>query len=75
MVAVRPNGRLRSDSGEALMQWAVAGLGIANTPSFLIGNELEDGRLEIISTNTQHPMSASMLCARRGPQCRQKFVR
>jgi DNA-binding transcriptional LysR family regulator len=30
------------------MQWAVAGLGIVNTPSFLIGNELEDGRLETI---------------------------
>ncbi len=48
VVAVRPSDRLRSDSGEVLMRWAVAGLGIANTPSFLIGNELEDGRLETI---------------------------
>jgi DNA-binding transcriptional LysR family regulator len=48
VVAVRPNGRLRSDSGEVLLQWAVAGLGIVNTPSFLIGSELEDGRLETI---------------------------
>ncbi len=40
--------RPRSDSGDVLMQWAVAGLGIVNTPSFLIGNELEEGRLETI---------------------------
>ena len=28
-ISVRPAGRLRSDSGEALLQWAIAGLGIA----------------------------------------------
>ena len=47
-VSVRPAGILRADNGEALLQWAVAGLGIVNTPSFLIGGELDDGRLETV---------------------------
>lgn len=47
-ISIRPNGRLRSDSGEALVRWATAGLGVANLPSFLMNRELEEGRLETI---------------------------
>jgi DNA-binding transcriptional LysR family regulator len=44
-IAIRPEGRLRSDSGEAILQWAIAGLGIANTPSFLAADAIESGAL------------------------------
>jgi len=44
-VSVRPRGRLRSDSGEAMLQWAVAGLGITMVPTFLLSGEIEKGTL------------------------------
>lgn len=44
-VSIRPSGRLRSDSSEALLQWAIAGLGIAHLPSFLVANAVENGSL------------------------------
>ncbi|WP_340119076.1 LysR family transcriptional regulator [Pelagibius sp. 7325] len=44
-VSVRPKGRLRSDSGEAILQWATAGLGVAMVPTFLLSGEFEQGRL------------------------------
>jgi DNA-binding transcriptional LysR family regulator len=47
-VSVRPTGRLRSDNGDTLVQWAIAGLGIANVPSFLAARELESGALEAV---------------------------
>jgi DNA-binding transcriptional LysR family regulator len=43
--SVRPRGRLRSDSGEAILQWAAAGLGIAMVPTFLLSDEIETGTL------------------------------
>ncbi|MDW6025780.1 LysR family transcriptional regulator [Mesorhizobium sp. BAC0120] len=45
-ISVRPNGRLRSDSGEAIMQWAIAGLGIAEVPTFIASDAIESGALE-----------------------------
>ena len=48
-------GRLRSDNGDVLMQWAVAGLGIVKAPSFLIGREVEDGLLETVLTDYAAP--------------------
>ncbi len=45
-VAVRPEGRLRSDSGDALLEAAVAGLGIGAFPTFLAGEAIRSGRLE-----------------------------
>lgn len=44
-IAIRPRGRLRSDSGEAIVQWAVAGLGITMVPTFILSGEIEQGRL------------------------------
>ncbi len=46
LVSVHPVGRFRSDSGEALLQWAEAGLGIAYLPTFILGDAVEAGRLE-----------------------------
>jgi DNA-binding transcriptional LysR family regulator len=43
--SLRPSGRLRSDSGEAILQWAIAGLGIAYLPSFLLSDAVEQGSL------------------------------
>ncbi|WP_298725912.1 LysR family transcriptional regulator [uncultured Ferrovibrio sp.] len=45
-VSVRPSGRLRADSGETIVEWAVAGLGIADVPTFLLNDQFESGALE-----------------------------
>jgi DNA-binding transcriptional LysR family regulator len=45
-ISVRPEGRLSSDSGEAILQWAVAGLGIAELPSFMVSDAIRSGALE-----------------------------
>jgi DNA-binding transcriptional LysR family regulator len=55
LVSVRPSGRLRSDSSEALLQWAVAGLGIAHLPSFLVADEIETGLLAPLLQAYQAP--------------------
>ena len=45
-ISFRPEGRLRSDSGEATLQWAIAGLGITEAPSFMVSDAVESGALE-----------------------------
>ena len=47
-ISVRPHGRLRSDSGDAILQWAIEGLGICIVPTFLASDAVEGGRLEPI---------------------------
>jgi DNA-binding transcriptional LysR family regulator len=54
-IAIRPEGRLRSDSGEAILQWAIAGLGIADAPSFLVSDAIETGALEPLLLNYPRP--------------------
>ncbi len=44
-IAIRPTGRLRSDSGAALLEWALAGLGIAALPTFISGDQIHAGAL------------------------------
>ncbi|MBB4004854.1 MAG: LysR family transcriptional regulator [Aurantimonas endophytica] len=44
-VAIRPRGRLRSDSGGATIEWAIAGFGIVDAPSFLVADALARGGL------------------------------
>lgn len=46
LVSVRPVGRLRADSGEAIVQWALAGLGLAMVPTFLVADHIASGALE-----------------------------
>ena len=65
-----PEGRLRSDSGEAILQWAMAGLGIANAPSFLVSNAIESGALSPSCWTIRSPSSASTSCVRRVPMSR-----
>lgn len=43
--AVHPQGRLRADSGEAILQWAVDGLGLALLPTFISSNAIRAGQL------------------------------
>jgi DNA-binding transcriptional LysR family regulator len=45
-ISVRPTGGLRSDSGETIVQWAMAGLGIAESPTFLLAEAIDSGALE-----------------------------
>jgi len=54
-VTVRPTGRLRSDSGEAIVSWAIAGLGIAEVPTFMLSEAIETGALEPILTDYPTP--------------------
>jgi DNA-binding transcriptional LysR family regulator len=44
-LSVRPMGRLRTDSGETIVQWAAAGLGIGNVPAYLANAEVKSGAL------------------------------
>ncbi len=48
---VRAGGRLTVNNGEALMRAAEAGIGIAQIPSFMIGDALESGRLVELLAN------------------------
>ncbi|MDB5469459.1 MAG: transcriptional regulator [Caulobacter sp.] len=45
-ITVRPEARFRADNGEAVVQAAAAGLGVALLPTFLTSDYIEDGRLE-----------------------------
>jgi len=51
----RPEGRLRSDSSEAILQWAIAGLGMAAMPSFLVSDAINDGHLEAVLSDYEGP--------------------
>ncbi|HXH01735.1 MAG TPA: LysR substrate-binding domain-containing protein [Candidatus Competibacteraceae bacterium] len=44
-VAVKVSSNLRSDNGSALLQAALAGLGLVYLPTFIVGPELRAGRL------------------------------
>jgi DNA-binding transcriptional LysR family regulator len=44
-LSVRPLGRLRTDSGETIVQWAAAGLGIGNVPAYLANAAVKSGAL------------------------------
>jgi DNA-binding transcriptional LysR family regulator len=54
-MSIRPEGRLRPDSGEAILQWAVAGLGIADLPSFLVSDAIASGALEPLLPDHPRP--------------------
>ncbi|MFN3857482.1 MAG: LysR family transcriptional regulator [Caulobacter sp.] len=45
-VTIRPQGRMRADNSEAVLQATVAGLGVALLPTFLIAPDIKAGRLE-----------------------------
>lgn len=64
-VAIRPAGRLRSDSGETLLAWAKAGLGIAQLPTFIASEAIRSGELEPLLT--AFPMQEHALYVVRPP--------
>ncbi len=47
-VAVRPSGRFTANNGDALRAAALAGLGVALLPTFIVGEDLRRGRLETV---------------------------
>ena len=66
-VAIRPHGRVRSDSGDAILQWAVDGLGICLVPTFLAVDALESGRLEPIMLDYALPEGSVHVVRPPGP--------
>jgi DNA-binding transcriptional LysR family regulator len=47
-VSVRPAGQLRVNNGEALLPAAIAGLGIADLPDFIVGEAIAAKKVEVI---------------------------
>jgi DNA-binding transcriptional LysR family regulator len=45
LISVRPEGRFKADNGEALLQAAIAGLGVAALPTFMVASSIESGAL------------------------------
>ncbi|KPF71154.1 transcriptional regulator [Bosea sp. AAP35] len=64
-VSVRPEGRLRADSGETLLEWAKAGLGLVQLPTFIASDAIRDGSLEPLLW--QYPMTEHGLYVVRPP--------
>lgn len=54
-LVVHPRGRFKSDNGVALVAAAVAGLGLAVLPDFLIDEHLQSGALIAVLTDYQVP--------------------
>lgn len=52
---VRPRGRFAADNGEAVLAAALAGVGVAGLPDFLINKYIEEGALVPILTDYQIP--------------------
>jgi DNA-binding transcriptional LysR family regulator len=66
-VAVTPETRFRADNGEALLQAASAGLGIASAPTFMMAPWLESGRLEPVLREYPMPEGGLYLVRPPGP--------
>lgn len=64
-VTFRPSGRLRSDNGDTLLQWALTGLGIAVLPTFMASDAIRDGRL--VPVMPEHALPAAALHVVRPP--------
>jgi len=52
---VLPGGRYRSDSGEVLLRWLLAGRGIANLPAYMVSEALAAGQVEILFPDYRLP--------------------
>jgi DNA-binding transcriptional LysR family regulator len=63
--SLRPAGRLHTDNSEALLAWAIAGLGIAALPTFIISDAVESGRL--VPLLTAYPVPEAGLYLVRPP--------
>ena len=65
IVSIHPQGRFKADNGTALAAAAVAGLGIAALPDFLIEDDLASGAL--ISVMTRYPLTDAGIYVVRPP--------
>lgn len=61
MVSVHPQGRFKADNGTALAAAAIAGLGVAALPDFLIDEALASGALVPVMTNYPVPEAGIFL--------------
>lgn len=64
-IAIRPQTRLRTDSGEAILQWVEAGLGISVLPTFICVDAIRSGAVKVILPD--YPLPVSGLYAIRPP--------
>ncbi|HGF7495815.1 TPA: LysR family transcriptional regulator [Vibrio cholerae] len=55
IVSLRPRGRFISDNGEAVLAAALAGVGVAGLPDFLVNQYIEKGNLVPLLTNYKIP--------------------
>jgi DNA-binding transcriptional LysR family regulator len=67
-IAVKPEGRFRADNGEAVLQGALAGLGIAVLPTFLLSESIESGALEVLLSDYELPEAGLYLVRPPGAQ-------
>ena len=58
VVQVRPAGPLRANNADALAPALLAGLGLAVQPDFVVGEAIEDGRLEEVMPDWSPPPNA-----------------
>ena len=52
---MRPAGPLRANNADALAPALLAGLGLAVQPDFVVGEAIEDGRLEVVMPDWSPP--------------------
>jgi len=52
---VMASGNLASNNGEALLEGALEGLGVVNLPTWMVGPDLESGRLEEVLSDYAQP--------------------
>jgi DNA-binding transcriptional LysR family regulator len=71
VASVRPEGPLRSNSGELFLPALHAGLGIARLPDFIVAEDLATGRLEEVLTDwAGPPIGLHLLTPPAGPRPR-----
>lgn len=58
VIRVRVSGQMRANNGDMLMEAAIAGMGIAQLPSFICSEAVRDGRLVPILTDYTLPPAA-----------------
>ena len=73
VVAVRPQGRFKADSGVALVAAAVAGLGVAYLPDYLTHNNLTSSALVPIMTAYPPPPAGAYMVRPAGQHPAQKI--
>lgn len=55
---IEVSGNFSVDNGDALRQAALAGIGLATLPTFLVANDVRSGRLEAVLTDQTSPGTA-----------------